>query len=213
MSARDPKAIAGAVKRRLVGTRERARAGRLVRRAESALAPPPPWAYAAFGERSIVVPPARIEGADRIRLGQGVLIHEHAWFIVRPGDDAPAGPALTIGDRCVFNRFVKLVCVGEVRIGDGVIVGDHAYITDTEYELGQADAHPEARTLAAPRPVVIEDGAALGVGVIVKPGVTIGAGAYVGAGSIVTRDVPPKALAVGNPARIVRQYDPERDTW
>jgi maltose O-acetyltransferase len=54
------------------------------------------------------------------------------------------------------------------------------------------------------KPIRIGSGVWIGGGAIVLPGVTIGDGAVIGAGSVVTRDVPPETLAVGNPARIVR---------
>lgn len=192
--------------------RDRLRARRVSRMATRAMTPPPPWAYARFGAQSIVVPPARIERPDLIEVGHGVLIHEHAWLVVRDGPDGTPG-RLTIGDGTVINRFVKVVCFGSVTIGPGSILGDHAYVSDVEYEPGHGDLHPEHRPLTQPAAVVIEPGAALGVGVVVKPGVTIGERAYVGAGSIVASDVPARSLAIGQPARVVRRYDPERDTW
>jgi acetyltransferase-like isoleucine patch superfamily enzyme len=183
--------------------RDRWEGARLVRHASRALTPPPPWAFHAFGDRSIIVPPARIERPGQISIGAGALLHEHAWLVVR----GTASPSLVIGDRSVLNRFVKVVCFGSVTIGPGAIIGDHAYVSDVEYEPGHADVDPEHRPLTEPQPVVLEPGVALGVGVIVKPGVTIGERAYVGAGSIVTRDVPPHCLAVGAPARVVRRFD------
>jgi acetyltransferase-like isoleucine patch superfamily enzyme len=185
----------------------------LVRLTASALTPPPPWAFAAFGSRSVIVPPARVENPEQIHIGAGVLIHEHVWMVVRGSAAASAQPLLSIGDGAVFNRFVKVVCFGSVTIGEGVILGDHAYVSDVEYEPGHADTDPVHRPLTEPEPVVIEAHAALGVGVIVKPGVTIGERAYIGAGSIVTKDVPARSLAVGSPARVVRRYDPETDRW
>jgi acetyltransferase-like isoleucine patch superfamily enzyme len=184
----------------LRAARGRVAAARLVRRTAAALVPPPPWAFDRFGNRSVIVPPARIEGANRISIGDGVLIHEHAWLMARGGP-------LVIGDRSVLNRFVKVVVFGGITMGEGVIIGDHAYLSDVEYEPGHADVPPEHRPLTQPQPVVLGPYAALGVGVIVKPGVTIGERAYVGAGSIVTRDVPPHTLAVGAPARVVREFD------
>lgn len=56
-------------------------------------------------------------------------------------------------------------------------------------------------------PINIKDGAHLGIGSIVMPGVTIGRGAVIGAGAVVTKDVPDYCVAVGVPARVVKQFD------
>ena len=57
-------------------------------------------------------------------------------------------------------------------------------------------------------PIVIGDNVWLGGGVIVCPGVTIGANTVVGAGAVVTRDLPANVVAVGNPARVIRELTP-----
>ena len=64
--------------------------------------------------------------------------------------------------------------------------------------------HPSAIDLDE-KPVCIEDDAWIGAGSIILRGVTIGKAAIVGAGSVVTQDVPPYTVVVGNPARVVRQ--------
>ena len=56
-------------------------------------------------------------------------------------------------------------------------------------------------------PIVIKDGAHIGIGSIIMPGVTIGEGAVIGAGSVVTRDIPPYCVAVGVPAKVVRYFN------
>ena len=74
-----------------------------------------------------------------------------------------------------------------------------------------AHGHPPARRRRTPRgwesaqPITIEDGVWLGGGVIVCPGVTIGENTVVGAGGVVVKDLPPGVLAVGNPARPIRE--------
>jgi maltose O-acetyltransferase len=70
--------------------------------------------------------------------------------------------------------------------------------------------NPEVRRsgLEAAEPITIEYNVWLGAGVIVCPGVTIGRDSVVGAGAVVTRDIPAGSLAVGNPARVIRQLEP-----
>ena len=58
-------------------------------------------------------------------------------------------------------------------------------------------------------PVTIEDGGWIGGGAIILPGVTIGKGSVIGAGSIVTKDIPPHSVAVGNPCRVIRTIEEE----
>ena len=55
-------------------------------------------------------------------------------------------------------------------------------------------------------PIVIEDGAHIGIGSIILPGVTIGKGAVIGAGSVVTKDIPPYCVAVGVPAKVIKSF-------
>jgi acetyltransferase-like isoleucine patch superfamily enzyme len=181
--------------------------GLLSYRANTALVPPPPRAFGSFGNPTIIVPPARIEHPEFMYIGDSVLIHEHAWLLARqPSPDAPK-PSLVIGNGAMLMRFMKVVCMGSITIGEGAVIGDRGYISDVEYEPGHAEIDPSARPLTVPKPVVLEPFAFLGVGVVVKPGVTIGERAYIGAGSIVTEDIPAHSLAVGAPARVVRRAD------
>lgn len=184
------------------------RRARLRRRMARALEPPPAEAFAGFGLGTLVLPPARVESPECIQLGARVMVHEHAWLCVQRRGGLP-DPRLEIGDGCSLNRFVKIVCHGRVTLGAGVLVGDRVYISDVEHEPVPGDAP----RLTAPRAVIVEDGVLLGVGVVVKPGVRIGAGAYIGASAVVTADVPPYSLAVGNPARVIRSLDVTTGRW
>ena len=62
-------------------------------------------------------------------------------------------------------------------------------------------------------PIVIEDNSWIGANVVVVAGVTIGKHAVIAAGSIVTKDIPPYSVAVGNPARVIKQFNFETNTW
>lgn len=173
---------------------------------------PPLSAFAAFGDGSMILPPTRVQAPDRISIGSRVMIQEHNWLCVVAQDGKPA-PRLVIGDGTTLLRFVKVVCSGEVLIGDECLISDHSFITDTRY------AHDDPRTpiaqqgLEDARPVTIGRRVFIGHRAIVGPGVTIGDNAYVGAGAVVQEDVPARTVVVGHPARVVRVYDEGSGTW
>ena len=73
----------------------------------------------------------------------------------------------------------------------------------SQYEVGKAVMDLELKYA----PIVIEDGAHIGIGSIIMPGVTIGKGAVIGAGSVVTRDIPPYCVAVGVPCKVVKTFE------
>jgi len=173
------------------------------------LTPPPPSAFAAFGKGSWIVPPARVSTPGAISIGNRVIIHEHAWLSVVAAVSGIT-PSLRIEDGCSIGRLCHIACVGEVVIEEEVLTADRVFIGDTYH--GYEDPHLAIldQPMAHPRPVRIGRGAFLGIGAIVLPGVTVGEQAYVAAGAVVTGDVAARTMVLGNPARTVRRYDPER---
>jgi acetyltransferase-like isoleucine patch superfamily enzyme len=114
-------------------------------------------------------------------------------------------PTLIIKDRAVIGHHVLLSVNQEIIIEEDVMIANHCAITDN-------DGHPRAMELRIQhvpltardiRPVRICRGAWLGRGVQVMKGVTIGEGAIIGANSVVISDIPPYALAMGNPAEVI----------
>jgi acetyltransferase-like isoleucine patch superfamily enzyme len=102
---------------------------------------------------------------------------------------------VVVGDRVTVKCGVQLW--DGVTLEDDVFVGPNATFTN--------DLQPRSRNSAAQLlPTVVKKGASIGANATILPGLTIGAGAMVGAGAVVTKDVPPRALVVGNPARVVR---------
>jgi len=174
--------------------------------------PPPPHAYGRHGEGTWVVPPARVSRPDRIFLGDGVTILEHAWLSVVEAVPQVT-PRLSIGDGTRIGRFSHIACVGEIDIGPAVLTAERIFIGDTYH--GYEDPHLPVidQPMAAPAKVTIQRGAFLGIGSIVLMGVTVGEHAYVGAGAVVTSDVPARTLVVGNPARPVRRWDDQAGSW
>ena len=110
------------------------------------------------------------------------------------------GSHISIGEHTFINYGASITAYREVRIGRHCLLGHHLRIIDrNEYGLEQREIAPPAA------PVLIEDHVWIGAHVIILPGVRIGRNSAIGAGSVVTRDIPANCLAVGNPARVLRQ--------
>jgi acetyltransferase-like isoleucine patch superfamily enzyme/dTDP-4-dehydrorhamnose 3,5-epimerase-like enzyme len=106
-----------------------------------------------------------------------------------------------IGDRVTVKSGVQLW--DGLRVGNDVFIGPNASFTNDRFPRSQQK--PE-KFLAT----TIQDGASIGAGAVILPGVTIGSKAMVAAGAVVTRSVPPNAVVVSNPAKIVGYVDAAR---
>lgn len=96
-----------------------------------------------------------------------------------------------------------VICAAaSIRIGEGTILGAGAMILDTDFHQPTADFGWDTDLARKAKPVVIGRGVFIGARAIVLKGVTIGDRAIIGAGAVVTRDVPARHIAVGNPAQI-----------
>ena len=114
---------------------------------------------------------------------------------------------LLIGDRVFINQGVVIAVKESVEIGDDTLIGDFSAIYDANWH--QMDpGHPDK-----PRPVTIGKNVWLGNGVLVLPGSSIGDHTVVAARSVVKGSLPPRVLAAGNPAVVVRELDEIPEGW
>lgn len=147
-----------------------------------------------FNEQYIHVGTNTLIGPD-ISLSAGMV----------PGQKCITNPVVTIGDRCLIGRGSGIVGHFCIEIGNDVWTGHNVYITDQNH--GYEDVtRPISEQSQPERAVKIGDGSWLGYGSVVLPGVTIGEHCVIGANSVVTHDVPSYSVAVGVPARVIKQY-------
>jgi len=134
-----------------------------------------------IGEETIIWDFVNLFGC---RIGDGCRIGSHTEI----------GRGVVIGDRCKVEPYAFIP--SGVRVEDEVFIGPHVSFTN--------DPLPRAVGDWEVVPTLVKRGASIGANSTIICGVTIGEGAMVGAGSVVTRDVPPGTLVMGNPARPVR---------
>ncbi|WP_026924836.1 DapH/DapD/GlmU-related protein [Glycomyces arizonensis] len=133
-------------------------------------------------------------------LGEGVF--------VRPPLYVDYGSNIRIGARSEVNFGLVALDVAAITIGEDCRIGPNVQLLTPTHPL---EPGPRRDGFEAARPITLGDNVWLGGGVIVCPGVRIGDNTVVGAGAVVTRDLPANVMAVGNPARVVRELEPDDD--
>jgi acetyltransferase-like isoleucine patch superfamily enzyme len=165
----------------------------------------------------------RIAHASNVRLGQGVYLDQGVYLHALPsgitiGDNTfvmhhtmlhvfnfrnlpQAG--ITIGQNCFIGEFNVIRGQGGVHIGNDVYTGPMVQIVAVNHVYDNPDRPIREQGVTA-QGIVIEDDVWLGAGVTVVDGVTIGRGSVIGAGAVVTNDIPPYSIAVGTPAKPIK---------
>jgi len=113
------------------------------------------------------------------------------------------GCRMTIGKNVIINKGATILSPGKVEIEDNVLIGPEVKIATVDHDF--YDRH----NLLHFSKVTIKENAWIGIGAIICPGVTIGKNAVVAAGAVVTKDVPDNVVVGGNPARFIKELDPQ----
>jgi acetyltransferase-like isoleucine patch superfamily enzyme len=157
--------------------------------------------------------------------GKGALIRPNTRIDVLPFNRFELGSKSTIEDFSTVNNGVGDVIIGnETRIGIGnviigpVTVGNNVIFAQNvvlsglnhSYEDITKPIHKQPVTTA---PIVVENECWVGSNVVITAGVTIGKHSVIAAGAVVTKNIPPYSIAVGNPARIIKQYNFNENKW
>lgn len=148
--------------------------------------------------------------APDVKLGQGVRLFGFVnLYGCEIGDETKVGTFVEIqkgariGRRCKISSHT-FICEG-VTIEDEVFVGHGVTFTNDLFPRAtNADGSLQGAADWTCEPTLVKRGASIGSGATVLCGITIGEGSLIGAGSVVTKDVPPKTVVAGNPARVIR---------
>lgn len=167
--------------------------------------------FASFGDASLIMwPHTTIFNERYISVGKNTLIGKDVALSAGmvPGQQCLSDVVVSIGDRCLIGRASGIVGHLSIVIGNDVWTGHHVYITDQNH--GYRDVSiPISQQSQPERAVSIGDGSWIGHGSVILPGAEIGKHVVIGANSVVTGKIPDYSVAVGSPARVIRQYQPE----
>jgi acetyltransferase-like isoleucine patch superfamily enzyme len=138
----------------------------------------------------------QLSGSGEVVLGEGVSLN---GTVVPIELVTYASGRIEIGNHTFINYGSSIAARASVKIGHYCHLGHYTFVMDN-------DQHDIIRHTEVPQsgPVIIEDHVWIGSKAIILPGVRIGTRAVIGAGSIVTKDIPPRCVAAGNPARVLR---------
>lgn len=161
-----------------------------------------------FGRRSVIQLPVRLSGESRISIGDDVFVGAGCWLqVLTDSSRGETGFAIEIGSGTSIAGTCVLSAVSRIRLGRNVLLARNVYIADHRHAFEDIGVPVLDQGVTRIAQVDIGDGAWLGQNVVITPGVRVGRGAVVGANSVVRDDVPDFAVAIGAPARVIRQLD------
>lgn len=175
-----------------------------------------------FGAGISLRHPHRIRLGERVVLGDGCVLdarNEAAEVVIDIGSDtilgndvmiSCKGGTASVGARCGLGArtIVHAVHGSDARLGDDLVIGPGCYVAGGgNYHTEQLDVPIARQGLRPGEHAVLENDLWLGANVTVLPGVTVGGGSVVAAGAVVHQSLPPRSVAAGVPARVLRSRD------
>jgi acetyltransferase-like isoleucine patch superfamily enzyme len=163
-----------------------------------------------IGRGSFLFRPFRIDGADGIEIGQKTILQRGSWLYCRGVDEARA--SLKLGKGCVFGYNNHIESVRDVVIGDYVLTANNVYISDNLHSYEDISTPVMHQPVRFKKAVSIGDGCWIGENACII-GAHIGKNCVIGANAVVTSDIPDYSVAVGVPAVVIRQFEPQSQKW
>ena len=140
---------------------------------------------------------------NQFNLGESSVIEDFSTINNGVGD-------VIIGDRTIVG--LSNVIIGPVTIGNDVMLAQNITISGLNHGYEDVNISP-SKQKEVKKPIFIADDVWIGANSVITPGVTLGKHCIIGAGSVVTKNIPEFTVAVGNPAKVIKRYNPETETW
>ena len=168
--------------------------------------------FAGIGKNTVLDNCVSVSGGKYIVIGDSCFIGaDYTMQCFDCYNSKTYAPSIRIGNNVSFTRRATIYCAEKVEIGNNTLIGSDVLITDENHGTDPRITYRDnpLRT----NPVIIGENVWIGDKAIILPGVKIGNNAIIGAGAVVTKSIPAYTICVGNPAKIVKIWDPEKESW
>lgn len=162
-----------------------------------------------IGKGAILFKPLQLDNPKSISIAEGVFVAEGVWLM---GSKSSIIQTLKIGSRTVIGHYAHIVGLSAVNIENDVLIADRVFISDCTHEYELVEKPIAEQPVKIINPVTIGEGSWLGENVCIC-GANVGKHCVIGANSVVTKDIPDYCVAAGNPARVIKRFDFERNEW
>lgn len=164
--------------------------------------------FAQFGKNVFIFDP-QVWNPQHIHLGSNLWIGDKVWLAVSSNR---SDSKLVIKDKVRIGRFSEIYALQSIILEDGVVAAENVYISDNTHAYNDINRFIRDQEVEYTGEVVIGSGTWIGRNVCIIS-CTIGKNCIIGAYSFVKQDIPDYCVVVGNPARIVKRYNPDTQNW
>lgn len=156
--------------------------------------------------------PIKIENGQYITVGKNLAIGEGCEILCFDKYiDNKFFPNLKIGDNCSITGKLKILCAGNITIGNNVTFASDVFISDENHGTNPDGNYLDNKLEV--KDVSIGDGSWIGEKVCILPGASVGKKCIVGAGAVVTKKFPDYCMIAGNPAKVIKEFSRETKKW
>ena len=163
-----------------------------------------------LGQGAYLYRPFRIDGPEGIEVGSGTTMQRGGWLYCAGVDGGRA--SLKLGEGCVLGYNNHIAAVRSVVIGKHVLTANNVYISDNVHAYKDISRPILHQPVQFKSEVSIGDGCWIGENACII-GARIGKNSVIGANAVVTQDIPEYSVAVGVPAVVIRQFNPQSKKW
>lgn len=169
---------------------------------------------AKLGNNSFILRPRKIINPECLSIGNNSVIGKNCViYLIKKHKNQIFKSQILIGNNVYIGHYCQIHSVNKIEIKDGCVLSDYIYISDVAHGLSPINGLIMEQPLESKGDVYIGENSFIGYGSTILPGVKIGKYCIIGARSVVTKNVPDYTMISGNPAKVIKKYNVDKNEW